>query len=187
MAHPLPELTGEPIDPSAVVVATGRSSRAPESLPPLGTVDALTVAQEVAEDFVAERLHVSVEPTPGDARVPAVASDLRRVLRWMIERSSTIEGGAPWVTLRVVVGDEVVAYELPWFGTARAASGDAESTLFDEAVAELGATFLVAGLRARLELPRMQPMAPVVSGIRPRAIDEGATGADARTDPPPRP
>lgn len=185
MAHPQPDVTGEPIDPSAVVVAVARASRAPESLPPAGLVDALAVAQEVAEEFGAERLQVTVEATPGDARVPGNASDLRRVLRWMIDRSSTIEGGAPWVALRVAVSDEGVAYELPWFGTARAATAALESELFDEAVAELGATFQVSGLRARLELPRVwSGSAPLVSGLRPRAIDEGA---DARTDPPPRP
>lgn len=188
MAHPLPDLTGEPIDPSVVVVASPRPSRAPESLPPTEVVDALAIAQEVAEDFQAEGLHVRVEHGAGDTRVPGVAADLRRVLRWMIERSSDIEGGTPWIALRVFAEEGAVGYELPWFGTARAATGEVESTLFEGAVADLGASFLVSGLRARLELPRAWGVpVPVVSGIRPRVIDEAATGADARTEPPPKP
>jgi hypothetical protein len=185
MAHPLPELTGEPIDPSVVVVASPRPSRAPESLPPHDLIDVLAIARDVSEDYQAEGLHVRVEHGGGNTCVPGVFGDLRRVLRWMIERSSDIEGGTPWVALRVFAEEGVVGYELPWFGTARAATGEVESALFDEAVAELGASFQVSGLRARLELPRAWGVrAPLVSGIRPRVMDEGA---DARTEPPPRP
>ena len=110
-----------------------------------------------------------VEHGAGDTRVPGVAADLRRVLRWMIERSSDIEGGTPWIALRVFAEEGAAGYELPWFGTARAATGEVESTLFEGAVADLGASFQVSGLRARLELPRAWGApAPVVSGIRPR-------------------
>jgi hypothetical protein len=177
MARPRPEPISEPIDPSAVVVEVGRRSRAPKPTPPTDLVDALALAHEVAEAFGAERMQVRVEATPGDPQVPSNAPDLRRVLRWMIDQASLIEGGAPWLTLRVIVSEDSVGYELPWFGTARAAVG---SDHFEGAVAELGASFHVLGLRARLELPRVRDgAAPLVSGMRPRALD------DEDTDPPP--
>jgi len=103
----------------------------------------------------------------------------------MIDRSSALDGGAPWVALRVVPGDGAVSLELAWSDELPAGP---ESQLFEDAVAELGATFRVTGLRAQLGLPReLNGFVPLVSGIRPRPFDEASGGADARTEPPPPP
>lgn len=185
MGQPLREPTEETIEPGEVTVAVARPSRAPASLPPVERVDVGALARDLALELWAERLQVSVETAAGDPFVHGCASDIRRVLRWMIDRSSAVEGGAPWVALRVVPGDDAVSLEVAWSDEPPAGP---ESRLFEDAVAELGATFRVTGLRARLELPRdLSGVVPLVSGIRPRPFDEASDGADARTEPPPPP
>ena len=122
-----------------------------------------------------------------ELRGPLSVGGGRHTVR-VVDRQYAERGGWRELAAESSPWGRVVSSSLPWFGTARAATGEVESTLFEGAVADLGASFQVSGLRARLELPRAWGVpAPVVSGIRPRVIDEAATGADARTEPPPKP
>jgi hypothetical protein len=115
-------------------------------------LQAAAIAREVAEELQAEGLHVQVD-APSDPLVfPGHAPDVRRVLRWMIERATAADS-APWLRLTIVAGDGSVSFELPWPEDDATTTASAEREWLVHLIHEQAGTLSTRGFKARVTFP----------------------------------
>lgn len=115
-------------------------------------LDAGAIARDVAEELQAEGLHVQVEASAEGLVFPGHAPEVRRILRWMIERASSADA-APWIRVNIIASDGSVAFELPWPEDDASTTSSAEREWLVHLIHEQAGTLSTRGFRARVAFP----------------------------------
>jgi hypothetical protein len=115
-------------------------------------LDASLVARDVAEELQAEGLHVQIEASASGLVFPGHAPEVRRILRWMIERATAADS-APWLRLNILSDEGSVAFELPWPEDDASPTAGAEREWLVHLIHEQAGTLTTRGFRARVSFP----------------------------------
>ncbi len=124
-------------------------------------LDAASVARDVAEELQAEGLHVQIDASAGGLVFPGHAPDVRRILRWMIERATAADS-APWIRLNIGADEGSVAFELPWPEDDASTTAGAEREWLVHLIHEQAGTLSTRGFRARVAFPLESPARDVM-------------------------
>ncbi len=115
-------------------------------------LDASVVARDVAEELQAEGLHVQIDTAASGLVFPGHAPEVRRILRWMIERATSADA-APWIRVNIVAGEGSVGFELPWPEDDATTTSSAEREWLVHLIHEQAGTLSTRGFRARVSFP----------------------------------
>jgi hypothetical protein len=129
---------------------------------PRHRVDPLRVVCEVAEAAQLDGVDVEVEAQGGIGEVDVDEGELRRLLRWLVDRATTSTTGAVRVGVRGD-GDEV-AVELPWHDEIAAEVGAHERAWLQRAVEALAGRLVFDHGRVQVRVPR-EPSLPLDSSF----------------------
>ncbi len=124
-------------------------------------LDAASIARDIAEELQAEGLHVQIEASGAGLVFPGHAPDVRRILRWMIERATAADS-APWLRLSIAADEGSVAFELPWPEDDASTTAGAEREWLVHLIHEQAGTLSTRGFRARVAFPLESPSRDVM-------------------------
>lgn len=115
-------------------------------------VDPLSVACEVSEEAHAEGLDVEVDARGAIGTVDVDRGELRRLLRWLVDRALSSTTGAVRVGLGCV--DDAVVFELPWHDELSEGVAAQERAWLERAVTAIAGRLAFDEGRVRVILPR---------------------------------
>jgi hypothetical protein len=114
-------------------------------------VDAVALARGLATTLAVEGLFVRVE-VEGDASFVGQDAPVRRLLRTILERASSVDG-SPYLTVRVREENTRAVFELPWYDDG-SVTGRSERAWIELVASELCAELTIEGLLARVSFSR---------------------------------
>lgn len=115
-------------------------------------VDPLSVACEVVEEAQAEGLAVEVNARGTVGTIDVDGVELRRLLRWLVDRALSNASGA--VRVSVFAEEDSVVFELPWHDELSEGVAAQERAWLERAVGAIAGRLGFVEGRARVLLPR---------------------------------
>lgn len=120
--------------------------------PPRARVDPLSVACEVTEEAQEEGMPVEIDVRGAVGTIHADGTELRRLLRWLVDRAVSSTSGA--VRVRVEAEGAWVAFDLPWHDEIAEGVAAQERAWLERAAGAIAGRLVFADGRVRVLLPR---------------------------------